>query len=86
MTQYDELPVYKASYVLLIQIFRFTKNFVKDYKYTIGSVRKYVLYFCFFVKTGRQANTSIKVNLPCYDDGRYLKHPKANHLIVVVIW
>lgn len=27
MAKYDELPVYKASYDLLIEIFRFTKDF-----------------------------------------------------------
>jgi hypothetical protein len=41
MAQYDELPVYKASYDLLLEIFRFTKDFSKDYKYTVGeSIKK----------------------------------------------
>lgn len=40
MAQYDELPVYKASYDLLLEIFRFTKNFAKEYKYTIGESLK----------------------------------------------
>lgn len=33
---YDELPVYKASYDLLLEIFRFVKNFSKEFKYTVG--------------------------------------------------
>ena len=41
MAQYDELPVYKASYDLLLEIFRFTKEFTKEYKYTVGeSIKK----------------------------------------------
>ncbi len=40
MENYDELPVYKASYDLLLEIFRFTKEFTKEYKYTIGESLK----------------------------------------------
>jgi len=41
MAQYSELPVYKASYDLLLAIFQFTKNFTRDYKYTVGeSIKK----------------------------------------------
>ncbi|MCE1190246.1 MAG: four helix bundle protein [Ignavibacteria bacterium] len=36
----EELPVYKASYDLLLMIFSLTKNFQKDYKYTIGESLK----------------------------------------------
>ncbi|MBC8311340.1 MAG: four helix bundle protein [Candidatus Marinimicrobia bacterium] len=44
MANYDELPVYKATYDLLIAIFHFTKNFSKDYKYTVGeSIKKEAL-------------------------------------------
>jgi hypothetical protein len=35
-----ELQVYKASYDLLIVIFQFTKEFAKEYKYTIGEIMK----------------------------------------------
>ncbi len=35
-----ELPVYKASYDLLFEIFQFTKDFSKEYKYTIGESLK----------------------------------------------
>ncbi len=38
--QYDHLPIYKASYDLLITIFEFTKHFNKEYKYTIGEKLK----------------------------------------------
>ena len=40
MSKYDDLPVYKASYDLLLEIFRVTKNFKKEYKYTIGESLK----------------------------------------------
>jgi len=40
MGKYDELPVYKASYDLLVEIFRFTKNFIREYKYTVGESLK----------------------------------------------
>jgi hypothetical protein len=36
MALYSELPVYKATYDLLLGIFRFTKDFGKEYKYTVG--------------------------------------------------
>ena len=40
MALYSELPVYKATYDLLLAIFRFTKDFGKDYKYTVGESLK----------------------------------------------
>jgi len=36
MTIYNNLPVYKASYDFLLDVFKFTKNFDREYKYTIG--------------------------------------------------
>jgi hypothetical protein len=38
MAQYDELPVYKATYDLLLEMFRFTKDFNK--KCTVGESLK----------------------------------------------
>ena len=40
MAQYNELPVYKATYDLLLGIFAFTKEFGKEYKYTVGESLK----------------------------------------------
>jgi len=40
MARYDDLSVYKASYDLLLEIFKFTKSFAKDYKYTVGESLK----------------------------------------------
>lgn len=36
MALYSDLPVYKSTYDLLLAIFRFTKDFSKEYKYTVG--------------------------------------------------
>lgn len=36
MATYDHLPVYKTSYDLLVDLFRFVKDFHREYKYTIG--------------------------------------------------
>ena len=36
MALYSHLPVYKASYDLLLEIFNFTKNLPREYRYTTG--------------------------------------------------
>jgi len=44
MANFDNLPVYRTSYDLLVEIFRFAKEFTKEYKYTIGeSLKKEVI-------------------------------------------
>jgi cysteinyl-tRNA synthetase len=40
LAQYNELPVYKATYDLLLAIFQFTKEFSKEYKYSVGESLK----------------------------------------------
>lgn len=35
MALYNELPIFKTAYDLLITIFQLTKNFPKEYKYTL---------------------------------------------------
>lgn len=40
MALYSELPVYKASYDLLVAIFDFSRSFTREYKYTIGEKLK----------------------------------------------
>ena len=34
------MPVYKACYDLLLEIFQFTKDFSREYKYTVGESLK----------------------------------------------
>jgi hypothetical protein len=40
MALYSDLSVYKSTYDLLLAIFRFTKDFGKEYKYTVGESLK----------------------------------------------
>jgi len=40
MALYSDLPVYKSTYDWLLAIFRFTKDFSKEYKYTVGESLK----------------------------------------------
>jgi len=36
MATYDNLPVYKTSYTMLLTLFQTTNNFSRDYRFTIG--------------------------------------------------
>jgi 23S rRNA-intervening sequence protein len=40
MALYYELPVYKDTYKLIIKIFEYTKDFSREYKYTLGQDMK----------------------------------------------
>lgn len=40
MAIYSSLPVYKASYRLLVSIFDLSRQFTREYKYTIGEKLK----------------------------------------------
>lgn len=40
MAFYTELPVYKDSYQLVLKVFEETKNFPREYKYTLGQDMK----------------------------------------------
>lgn len=40
MALYYELPVYRDTYQLILKIFEFTKDFSKEYKYTLGQDMK----------------------------------------------
>lgn len=40
MALFYELPVYKASYDLLMEIFELVKHFSREYKYTVGEKLK----------------------------------------------
>ena len=40
MALYYELPVYRDTYQLILKIFEFTKDFPKEYKYTLGQDMK----------------------------------------------
>ena len=36
MAQYDQLPVYKQSYDLLLELYTLSKNMERDFKFTLG--------------------------------------------------
>ena len=36
MAQYDQLPVYKQSYDLLLELYIISKNMERDFKFTLG--------------------------------------------------
>jgi aminoglycoside phosphotransferase family enzyme len=36
MAQYDQLPVYKQSYDLLLELYTISKNMERDFKFTLG--------------------------------------------------
>lgn len=40
MKLHSDLPVYKSCYDLLLGLFLFTKEFSKEYKYTVGETLK----------------------------------------------
>ena len=40
MALYYELPIYKETYRLLLDLFKLTRNFSREYKYTIGQDMK----------------------------------------------
>ena len=36
MALYDELPVYRDVYALILKVFEYTKAFPREYRYTLG--------------------------------------------------
>jgi hypothetical protein len=36
MSRYDHTPIFQSTYILTIEIYKITKNFGKEYKYTLG--------------------------------------------------
>jgi hypothetical protein len=51
MALYNHLPVYKTSYDLLVELFRFVKDFSRDYKFTLGeSMNRNDSNLCFCVQ------------------------------------
>ncbi len=62
MSHYDELPVYKASYDLLLEIFRFTANFSREYKYTLGErLKNEALELIVYVYKANRTNSKYEI-------------------------
>ncbi|MDD2324401.1 MAG: four helix bundle protein [Alphaproteobacteria bacterium] len=56
MAQYKHLPIYKAAYDLLLRLMMATKDFPRDYKYTLGEkMRDEVLELILFIYRANSA-------------------------------
>ncbi|MBR4106133.1 MAG: four helix bundle protein [Alphaproteobacteria bacterium] len=40
MTNYNQLPLYRDSYQMLLEVYRITNKFARDFKYTLGQDMK----------------------------------------------
>lgn len=50
MAIYDNLPVFKATYDLLLQVVKFSVNLRRDSRYTLGeSLKKEILALCIYI-------------------------------------
>lgn len=65
MATYDNLPVYKSSYDLLLLIFETVKNFTKEYKYTLwDTIKKEIINMISNIyKANRQKNKTKNIVL-----------------------
>ena len=58
MAIYDNLPVFKQAYDLLLQILRFTSSVQRDFRYTVGeTLKKDVIELCLCIY---RANASVE--------------------------
>ena len=68
MSTYDNLPVYKVSYDLLLIIFSVVKEFAKEYKYTLwDSIKKEIIDL---ISNIYRANISFSNRLVCIKQAR----------------
>lgn len=58
MVLYSQLPIYRDSYTLLLEIYQITNKFPRDYKYTLGQDMKRDSLFLFRELYG--ANVSVE--------------------------
>ncbi|PKG42765.1 hypothetical protein CXF67_08535 [Psychroflexus sp. MES1-P1E] len=57
MTLHTELPVYRDTYKLVLEIFLSTKNFPKEYKYSLGrDMERDVLVLMRFISANTEKN------------------------------
>ncbi len=63
MSLYDKLTVFKASYELLLNVFQFTANFKREYKYTAGEkLKNETLALITLVYRAKEENANLKGN------------------------
>jgi restriction endonuclease Mrr len=76
MSLYDELPVFKASYDLLLNIFQFTANFSREYKYTIGEkLKNETLALIVLVYRANSSQSKVEIIQQAHD---------AHHTIILI--
>ena len=68
MAMHDWLPVYKASYDFLLQVFILSKNFTREYKYTLWQELKNETMK--LILSIYRANNSIERRYALLDDAR----------------
>ena len=74
MSIYNHLPVYKAAYDLMLGIFQFTKDFPREYKYTIGQDLK--IETTQLIKRIFQANSDFRTRK------QYIEHARAHTEVI----
>jgi hypothetical protein len=61
MAKYDELPIYKSAYDLLLNITDLTKNFPKDFKHSTGTMLRdevmFIILLIFRANVNKQTRT-----------------------------
>ena len=68
MALYYELPVYNDTYKLILMIFEYTKDFSREYKYTLGQdMKRDALQL---VRGIYRANKAAKKDISLYSDGK----------------
>lgn len=75
MATYDNLPVYKTSYDLLLELFKIANNFSRDYKFTLGEqIKKETLEMIIFIY---KANKCFSARRDMIDRAREKVKPSA---------
>jgi len=82
MATYNHLPVYKASYDLLVELFRFTKDFSWEYKYTLGeSIKKETVEMIINIYRANNSYSKEKVEkIKLQNTGGILKRGEKHYL------
>ena len=64
MAQYKHLPIYKATYDLLLKVTEVTRHFPKDFKHSTGvMLRDEVMYVVLLIYRARRAGYKIDKRL-----------------------
>lgn len=74
MAEYYHLNVYKSSYKLLVEIYKNSKNFNKEYKYTIGEkIKEKSFEILLNIYRANRAKDKVVYINKALDDAEYLR-------------